>query len=176
MAEVGAGTGAARPPLRADGRGGRSSGSSPSAPGYSPPATGAPELKRQRIGTRLLTLTAQAVLDCSPASGLYLRVLEQNTDARAFCTARGAACAERPHLPPPGEDPARLNGKPITLAYAWRDPSRLLTSHPSAPRDRPSPTTGTGSPDSRYQREARHVTGERAQEATLAAHDVAVMG
>jgi len=88
------------------------------------------ELKRQRIGTRLLTLTAQAVLDYSPASGLYLWVLEQNTDARAFYTARGAACVERLHVPPPGGDPARLNGKPITLAYAWRDPARLLTSHP----------------------------------------------
>jgi GNAT superfamily N-acetyltransferase len=88
------------------------------------------ELKRQRIGTRLLTLTAQAVLDCSPASGLYLWVLEQNTDARAFYTARGAVCVERLHVPPPGGDPARLNGKPITLAYAWRHPSQLLTSHP----------------------------------------------
>ena len=29
-------------------------------------------LKRQGIGTRLLALTAQAVLDASPSSGLYL--------------------------------------------------------------------------------------------------------
>ena len=32
-------------------------------------------LKRQGIGTRLLTLTAQAILDRSPSSGLYLWVL-----------------------------------------------------------------------------------------------------
>jgi GNAT superfamily N-acetyltransferase len=83
-------------------------------------------LKRQGIGTRLLALTAQAVLDTSPASGLYLWVLEQNSDARAFYTAHGAVCVDRLQVPPPGGDPARLNGKPITLTYAWRDPSQLL--------------------------------------------------
>jgi GNAT superfamily N-acetyltransferase len=87
-------------------------------------------LKRQGIGTRLLTLTAQAVLDWSPASGLYLWVLEQNSDARAFYTARGGACVEPVQVPPPGGDPARLNGKPISLIYAWRDPSQLLASRP----------------------------------------------
>jgi GNAT superfamily N-acetyltransferase len=87
-------------------------------------------LKRQGIGTRLLTLTAQAVLDRSPASGLYLWVLEQNSDARAFYTARGGACVERVQIPPPGGDPARLNGKPISLIYAWRDASQLLASRP----------------------------------------------
>jgi len=83
-------------------------------------------LKRQGIGTRLLALTAQAVLDWSAASGLYLWVLEQNSDARAFYAARGGACVEHVQIPPPGGDPARLNGKPISLVYAWRDPSRLL--------------------------------------------------
>lgn len=87
-------------------------------------------LKRQRIGTRLLALTAQAVLDASPSSGLYLWVLEQNSDARAFYTTRGAVCVDRFPVPPPGGDPARLNGKPITLTYAWHDPSQLLTSRP----------------------------------------------
>ena len=83
-------------------------------------------LKRQGIGTRLLALTAQAVLDAAPGSGLYLWVLEQNSDARAFYAARGGVCVQRLEVPPPGGDPARLNGKPITLAYAWRDPSRVL--------------------------------------------------
>jgi GNAT superfamily N-acetyltransferase len=83
-------------------------------------------LKGQGIGTRLLALTARAVLDAAPASGLYLWVLEQNSDARAFYAARGAVCVDRLHVPPPGGDPARLNGKPITLIYAWRDPSPLL--------------------------------------------------
>jgi GNAT superfamily N-acetyltransferase len=85
-------------------------------------------LKGQGIGTRLLALTAEAVLDYSPACGLYLWVLQQNSDARAFYTARGAVCVERLEVPPPGGDPARLNGRPITLCYAWRDPSRLLAS------------------------------------------------
>jgi GNAT superfamily N-acetyltransferase len=87
-------------------------------------------LKRQGIGTRLLALTARAVLDWSPASGLYLWVLEQNSDARAFYTARGGACVERGQVPPPGADASRLNGKPVRLRYAWRDPSQLLASRP----------------------------------------------
>ena len=84
--------------------------------------------KRQGIGTRLLALTAQAILDCSPASGLYLWVLEQNSAARAFYTARGGVCVQRFVVPPPGGDPARLCGEPVTLTYAWPDPARLLTS------------------------------------------------
>lgn len=94
-------------------------------------------LKRQGIGTRLLTLTGQAVLDQSPPSGLYLWVLEQNSDARAFYAARGGACVERGQVPPPGGDPARLNGNPIGLRYAWRDPSQLLARRP------PIMTTGS---------------------------------
>lgn len=87
-------------------------------------------LKRQGIGTRLLALTAQTVLDWSPSCRLHLWVLEQNSDARAFYTALGGVCVERLQVPPPGGDPARLNGKPITLTYAWRDPSQLLASRP----------------------------------------------
>jgi hypothetical protein len=41
-------------------------------------------------------------------------------------TRRGARLGERPETPPPGGDPARLNGKPMGLRYAWRDPSKLL--------------------------------------------------
>jgi GNAT superfamily N-acetyltransferase len=90
-------------------------------------------LKRQGIGTRLLALTAQAVLDWSPSSGLYLWVLEQNSDARAFYAARGGASVERDEVPPPGRDAARLNGKPMGLKYVWRDPSILLASRPRRP-------------------------------------------
>ncbi len=83
-------------------------------------------LKRQGIGTGLLALTAEAVLDRSPSSGLYLWVLEQNSAARAFYSARGGICVERDEVAPPGGDAARLNGKPIGLRYVWRDPSKLL--------------------------------------------------
>lgn len=76
-------------------------------------------LKRRGIGTRLLALTRQAVTDWSPSSGLYLWVLEQNADARAFYAARGGVCVEREDVPPPGGDPARLSGRPAGLRYAW---------------------------------------------------------
>ena len=82
-------------------------------------------LKRRGIGTRLLTLIRQAVRDWSPSSGLYLWVLEQNSDARAFYAAQGGVCVERDDVPPPGGDPARLTGQPVGLRYAWRPVSRL---------------------------------------------------
>jgi predicted N-acetyltransferase YhbS len=83
-------------------------------------------LKRLGVGTRLLALTARAVLDSSPASGLYLWVLEQNAGARAFYSARGGTCVETVAVTPPGDDPARLNGSPMGLRFVWPDPSRLL--------------------------------------------------
>jgi GNAT superfamily N-acetyltransferase len=85
-------------------------------------------LKRSGIGTRLMALTARAVLDWSAASGLYLWVLEQNRAAQAFYEARGGACVERAQDPPPDGDPANLNGQPMMLRYAWQDPSGLLDS------------------------------------------------
>jgi ribosomal protein S18 acetylase RimI-like enzyme len=78
------------------------------------------------IGTRLLALTAQAVLDSAPGSGLYLWVLEQNTAAQAFYTARGGTGVETGVVSPPGGDPTRLHGSPMCLRFAWPDPSRLL--------------------------------------------------
>jgi ribosomal protein S18 acetylase RimI-like enzyme len=83
-------------------------------------------LKRQGVGTRLLALTARAVLDAAPGSGLYLWVLEQNTAARAFYEARGGSCVEHHQVGAPGGDVTRLNGRPVGLRMAWRDPSRLL--------------------------------------------------
>ena len=86
--------------------------------------------KRQGVGTRLLALTGREVVGWSASSGLYLWVLEQNSDARAFYAAQGGACVERAEVLPPGGDPARLNGKPMNLRYAWRDPSKLLPGRP----------------------------------------------
>jgi hypothetical protein len=83
-------------------------------------------LKRLGVGTRLLALTAQAVLDSAPASGLYLWVLEQNAGARVFYTARGGTCVETGAVPAPGGDPTRLHGSPACLRFAWPDPSKLL--------------------------------------------------
>lgn len=86
--------------------------------------------KRQGIGTRLLSLTAQTVLAERPGSGLHLWVLEENVSARAFYDARGGTCVESRAVLPPGGDPARLNGAPTSLRYAWPDPSVLLGSAP----------------------------------------------
>lgn len=88
-------------------------------------------LKRQGVGSRLLALTGRAVLRWSPSSGLYLWVLEQNRDARAFYAAHGGTCVERADVPPPGGDPARLHGTPIGLRYAWRHPATLCTEENS---------------------------------------------
>ena len=78
------------------------------------------------VGTRLLGLTAQAVLAARPGSGLYLWVLERNAGARAFYEARGGTCVESVEVLPPGGDPARLKGKPRGLRYTWPDPASLL--------------------------------------------------
>jgi GNAT superfamily N-acetyltransferase len=86
-------------------------------------------LKRQGVGTRLLGLTAQAVLAARPGSGLYLWVLEHNAGARAFYDARGGTCVESVEVMPPGGDPARLKGKPRGLRYTWPDPASLLSDH-----------------------------------------------
>jgi GNAT superfamily N-acetyltransferase len=87
-------------------------------------------LKRHGVGTRLMSLTARAVLDQRPGSGLYLWVLEQNTSAQAFYDARGGRCVESGKVQPPGGDPARLNGRPRGLRYAWPDPAALLSAQP----------------------------------------------
>ena len=85
-------------------------------------------LKRQGLGTRLLAMTAQAVVDASPSSGLYLWVLEQNTAAQQFYSSRGGVNVERSTVPPPGGDPARLNGTPACFRYSWPDTSVLAES------------------------------------------------
>lgn len=83
-------------------------------------------LKRRGIGTQLLAFTGQAVLDWSTSSGLYLWVLQQNADAQAFYANRGGTSVGRRDVPPPGGDPAQLNGRPVCLRYAWAHPSKLL--------------------------------------------------
>jgi GNAT superfamily N-acetyltransferase len=84
------------------------------------------DLKRQGVGTRLLALSARAVLEAAPASGLYLWVLEQNAAARSFYEARGGACVEQRPAGAPGGDRTKLNDQPVGLRMAWPDPSRLL--------------------------------------------------
>jgi ribosomal protein S18 acetylase RimI-like enzyme len=83
-------------------------------------------LKRQGIGTRLLALTAEALREAEPGSGMYLWVLEQNTAAQGFYEARAGIRGDRQHVPPPGGEPRRLNGQPACFRYSWPDPMLLL--------------------------------------------------
>jgi GNAT superfamily N-acetyltransferase len=80
---------------------------------------------RRGIGSRLLTLTAEALLRRPRRTGLYVWVLEQNVDAQAFYEACGGEHAGRELVSPPGGVPDRITGSPTKLRYAWPDPSEL---------------------------------------------------
>lgn len=80
--------------------------------------------KRRGIGSWLMSAAAAAVLE--RGGGLYLWVLEQNTDAQSFYGARGGQCVESRLVPPPGGRPERLDGSPVGLRFAWPDPAVLL--------------------------------------------------
>ncbi len=82
--------------------------------------------KRRGIGSRLLALTAAAVMGRPQRTGLYLWVLEQNVDARAFYEARGGRWAGRGLVSPPSGVAGRLTGSPAKLRYAWQEPAVLL--------------------------------------------------
>jgi hypothetical protein len=79
--------------------------------------------KRRGIGSRLLAMTAQAVIGRPERTGLYLWVLEQNVDAQAFYQARGGRCVGRGLASPPGAIASRLTGSPAKLRYAWPEPT-----------------------------------------------------
>ena len=80
--------------------------------------------KRQGVGSELVARSGQAVLDRGAA--LYLWVLEENLNARAFYEARGGTVVERAQVDPPGGVPDRLTGTHHKLRIAWPDPGVLL--------------------------------------------------
>jgi ribosomal protein S18 acetylase RimI-like enzyme len=82
--------------------------------------------ERRRIGSRLLALTAQALIERRQGIGLYLWVLEQNVDAQAFYAARGGRCAGRGVVLAPGGIASRLAGSPANQRYVWPVPAVLL--------------------------------------------------
>jgi len=82
--------------------------------------------RRRGIASRLLALTAEAVIARPERTGLYLWVLEQNVDAQAFYDARGGRCVGRRLASPPGGIASRLTGSPAKLRYAWPEPTVLL--------------------------------------------------
>jgi ribosomal protein S18 acetylase RimI-like enzyme len=82
--------------------------------------------KRRGIGSRLLALTAEAVMEQPEGTGLYLWVLEQNADAQAFYEDRRGRCVEQRPASPPGGIASRLAGSPAKLRYVWPEPTVLL--------------------------------------------------
>lgn len=82
--------------------------------------------KRRGIASRLLALTAEALIERPERTGLYLWVLEQNVDAQAFYEARGGRCVGRGAVSPPGGIVSRVTGSPSKLRYVWPDPTVLL--------------------------------------------------
>jgi ribosomal protein S18 acetylase RimI-like enzyme len=82
--------------------------------------------RRRGIGSRLMSMTAEAVLERGHPSGLYLWVLEQNLNAQAFYEALGGNCVGRSVVSPPGGIDSRLAGSPAKLRYAWSEPGVLL--------------------------------------------------
>ncbi len=83
--------------------------------------------KRRGVGSRLMALTAEAVIASAAGSAsLYLWVLEQNVGAQAFYRALGGEPAGRAAVPAPGGVAGRLCGSPMKLRYAWRRVDPLL--------------------------------------------------
>ena len=83
---------------------------------------------RTGVGTRLLALAADAVLERAAGRGMYLWVLRQNTAAQGFYLACGATCVETSTASPPGGDPARLVGTPGKLRMSWPDAALLAAA------------------------------------------------
>lgn len=78
------------------------------------------DAKRGGVGSRLMAHAASAVMTRGEIKGLYLLVLESNTAAQAFYTARGGECTGREVSEAPG------GGTVVGLRYVWRDPTILL--------------------------------------------------
>jgi ribosomal protein S18 acetylase RimI-like enzyme len=81
--------------------------------------------RRTGVGTALLTCAAEAVAARPTGKSMYLWVLTQNTAAQQFYRAFGGTCVETAVVSPPGGVPARLNGAPNKLRFAWPDASSL---------------------------------------------------
>ncbi len=86
---------------------------------------------RSGVGTHLLALAAQAVIDRASTPALFLWVLEQNIAAQHFYLASGATRGERLPSSPPGGDRSRLHGTPHKFRMVWPDATVLARKLPS---------------------------------------------
>ena len=93
--------------------------------------------RRTGIGAQLLGCSARVVAGRATDDAMHLWVLEQNVAAQHFYRACGATCVATAPVPPPGGDPARLNGTPNGLRMAWPSAERLGHLAPPADRIRP---------------------------------------
>jgi len=85
------------------------------------------ELKRNGIGSYLLSETAQRLLRIRPAGSLHLWVLDLNSAAQAFYGARGGSRVQTQLRGPfPG------GGRALGHCYHWPNPDRLAGSEMSA--------------------------------------------
>jgi ribosomal protein S18 acetylase RimI-like enzyme len=89
--------------------------------------------RRGGIGTRLLRRSAESVVAQAIGRGMYLWVLEQNSDAQRFYHANGGVSVEKSMVSAPGGDPTRLNGNPAKIRIAWADVAPLADPSRAAP-------------------------------------------
>ena len=83
-------------------------------------------VQRGGVGTLLLDRVARMVAKHRPRSGIYLWVLEQNTQAIAFYEARKGVLRDSEPSAPPGGDPRHLHGAPQRIRVTWADPALLF--------------------------------------------------
>jgi GNAT superfamily N-acetyltransferase len=83
---------------------------------------------RSGIGRQLLGRAAAVIGERGASKAMYLWVLEQNTSAQQFYRACGGAHVETAMVPPPGGDPARLNGTPRGFRIAWPNATKVVTT------------------------------------------------
>jgi ribosomal protein S18 acetylase RimI-like enzyme len=77
-------------------------------------------VKRQGVGTELMSRAARVVAELRSGSGMFLWVLTQNTAAQAFYVARGGVRVEEADGPTRGGVTSRV------LRYVWSDPGVLV--------------------------------------------------
>ena len=77
-------------------------------------------VQRRGLGAQLMSASAQAVLEQAASPGLFLWVLEMNTNAQAFYEARGGTRADSKISTSPGGDQL------TAFRYVWKDARTLI--------------------------------------------------